>query len=250
MNKSENVIDLIKDLKKFREQVKQPPKNAENPFTKSKYADLSAVIQSVDEGIAGTGLSWTQDVTNTPDGVTVQTVLFHDTGQFIEFSPLTMPVGKGTAQEVGSAETYARRYTLQSAFGLVADTDDDGNSASGRTAAAQQPSRQGQQQSRAQRQERTQRQPQPQTPPADLASDADKAPMLDAMKEFARLHGIDGNKVFTDVIAAANMGPIKWGVMTKDQLKAVSDAFYKMSATAPDAETVPPSDDDEPPLPF
>lgn len=245
MKRSEKTIELIKDMRKFRTQVKQPDKNATNPFTKSKYSDLSAVIKSVDAGIQNTGLSWTQDVSNDLGGVKVQTIIFHDSGEFIEFSPLTMPAGKGTAQELGSAETYARRYTLQTAFGLVGDADDDGNTASGR---------QGQEQPRQAQQRRTQaprqyeRQAAPAKPADPVATAQQKEQLLESLKEFAKVRGLNGNEVFTTVVRESKLGQVKWGQMTQSQYKAVTDAFHRMAAVAPDPQEQTAAD--EPELPF
>jgi hypothetical protein len=41
-----------------------------------------------------------------------------------------LPVAQKTAQSGASSATYARRYALSAAFGIVADEDDDGNFAS------------------------------------------------------------------------------------------------------------------------
>ncbi|WP_204122752.1 ERF family protein [Lacticaseibacillus mingshuiensis] len=250
MKRSESTIELIKDMRKFREQVKQPDKNAMNPFTKSKYSDLSAVIKSVDAGIKGTGLSWTQDVCNSEQGVTVQTIIFHDSGEYIEFSPLTMPAGKGTAQELGSAETYARRYTLQTAFGLVGDADDDGNAASNRTQETQQrPTRTTQPRSTPRREEH--RPPQQAAPAERMAGNDDKQKLLDRIKAFSKEQHRDANEVYTAVVNRANVGAVKLGTLTLEQLVALSAAFQDMVTTAPDPETAGAGEDGEvPPLPF
>ncbi|MFD1441226.1 ERF family protein [Lacticaseibacillus hegangensis] len=252
MERSEKVIDLIKDLRKFREQVKQPEKNAFNPFTKGKYSDLSAVIKSIDAATANTGLSWTQDVRNDPNGVTVQTIIFHDSGEFIEFSPLTMPTGKGTAQDVGSAETYARRYTLQTAFGLVGDADDDANSASSRAPEQRQQRPQTRQQAAPRPAPRQAPQAKRQAPADPPATADEKNKLLDSLKEFARVRNLDGNAVFTSVVRDSGLGQVKWGQMTQSQYKAVSDAFHRMSAVAPDPtpDTSAAPEPAEPPLPF
>ncbi|WP_338217095.1 ERF family protein [Lacticaseibacillus salsurivasis] len=249
MKRSEKTIELIKDMRKFRTQVKQPDKNATNPFTKSKYSDLSAVIKSVDAGIQNTGLSWTQDVSNDHGGVTVQTIIFHDSGEYIEFSPLTMPAGKGTAQELGSAETYARRYTLQTAFGLVGDADDDGNAASNRQA---QPKQEQPRRAPARRYERQSVTAKPTQPAEPVATAEQKQRLLESLKEFAKVRGLDGNDVFTTVVGESKLGPVKWGQMTEAQYQAVSDAFHRMSAVAPDPQPEPVADEPvaEPELPF
>ena len=62
----------------------------------------------------------------------VITVITHSSGEYIEFDPLFLKADKATAQGMGSAITYARRYSLSSAFGIASDVDDDGNEASGK----------------------------------------------------------------------------------------------------------------------
>jgi hypothetical protein len=71
-----------------------------------------------------------QDASLCDRGVSVTTRLIHSSGQWIEFGPLTVPMSKQDAHGVGSATTYARRYGLSAALGIVAD-DDDGNAAVG-----------------------------------------------------------------------------------------------------------------------
>jgi hypothetical protein len=57
--------------------------------------------------------------------VSVTTMLLHESGQFIQSDPVTLP-GGSTPQSVGSAITYARRYSMQAALGIAAEEDDDG----------------------------------------------------------------------------------------------------------------------------
>jgi hypothetical protein len=71
-----------------------------------------------------------QDVTLQGDKIAVTTRLVHSSGQWMEFGPLPVPSMKQDAHGVGSATSYARRYGLSAAVGIVAD-DDDGNAAAG-----------------------------------------------------------------------------------------------------------------------
>ena len=64
----------------------------------------------------------------------VETVIYHTSGQFIDCGVLHMPTKDMTAQGVGGALTYARRYAYMSALNLFPDKDDDGNVATGNTA--------------------------------------------------------------------------------------------------------------------
>lgn len=129
MNSSDKIDELAKALNTFRTKVRQPAKSADNPFFKSKYVQLEGVVAAIDDALEETGLSYTQDVTSDGDQVSVATVILHESGQYIELGPLSVPVSKKDAQAFGSAETYARRYSLSAAFGITSDIDDDGNAA-------------------------------------------------------------------------------------------------------------------------
>jgi hypothetical protein len=68
-------------------------------------------------------------VTDEKGNVGVLTIIFHASGEWLEFGPLLLH-GGNTAQEQGSAVTYARRYALTTALLIAADEDDDGAKAS------------------------------------------------------------------------------------------------------------------------
>lgn len=102
-------------------------KRANNPHFKSKYADLGAVIEAI-EPIATHGIWYRQVLHESDLGVKIET-LYTGFGATISAGVLFMPADKRNAQGFGSALTYARRYALQSAFGLATE-DDDGNAAS------------------------------------------------------------------------------------------------------------------------
>jgi len=70
-----------------------------------------------------------QEATTSQEGVSVVTRVLHSSGQWIEFGPFTIPLGKKDAQSVGSACSYAKRYALSAALAISAEKDDDGNRA-------------------------------------------------------------------------------------------------------------------------
>jgi|TARA_R110002124_G_scaffold883_5_gene4497 hypothetical protein len=110
--------------------LERASKDADNPFFKSKYADLSAVWLACQEALGENGLAVIQDVTTSENGVEVSTRVLHISGQWLECGPLTIPLAKSDAQGVGSAITYGRRYGLSATLGIVTELDDDGNAAS------------------------------------------------------------------------------------------------------------------------
>ena len=104
-------------------------KDKVNPHFKSKYADLSSVLDTVRPVFAKHGMAVTQETSPSEDGVIVETVVLHSSGEERRFGKLYVPANKRDAQGAGSALTYARRYSLMTAFGVPAE-DDDGNAAS------------------------------------------------------------------------------------------------------------------------
>jgi hypothetical protein len=129
MKTSESIVEVAKALAAFQSEVKQPEKDGNNPHFKSKYVTLDGTVKAIHDCAPKFGLSYTQMPVSNENGVGVITVIFHSSGQFIEFEPFILPLDKKTAQGTGSSLTYARRYALSAAFGIVSDVDDDGNEA-------------------------------------------------------------------------------------------------------------------------
>jgi len=130
---SEQINEIASALNKVQSEIKPAIKDSDNPYFKSKYADLSAVWESCRVSLCKNGLSVTQTVDwsevagNTVSVLT--TMLMHSSGQWISGSQILNPV-KNDPQGIGSAITYARRYGLSAIIGIVSDEDDDGNAAS------------------------------------------------------------------------------------------------------------------------
>lgn len=95
---------------------------------KYKYADIGAVIEAIKPALIKHGLFFTQHPHPSEEGVTVETVLHHASGESVSLGSLYVPANKRDAQGFGSALTYARRYALVTAFGVPTE-DDDGNAA-------------------------------------------------------------------------------------------------------------------------
>jgi hypothetical protein len=107
-------------------------KTSANPHFKSRYADLAACVEAVIDSLNANGIALLQQTHECADGVTVETVLLHESGEQITGGKLHVPAAKQDPQGYGSALTYARRYSLMAACG-IAPEDDDGNAASRRS---------------------------------------------------------------------------------------------------------------------
>jgi hypothetical protein len=99
-----------------------------NPHFRSKYADLSACIGAVIDALNNNGIYLMQLTDEHLDGVKIQTVFVHESGEQMSSGWIYLPASKHDAQGFGSALTYARRYSLMVACG-IAPEDDDGNQA-------------------------------------------------------------------------------------------------------------------------
>lgn len=100
-----------------------------NPAFRSKYANLSACVEAVVDALNANKIFLMQPTHLCEDGVIVETVFIHASGEQMSSGKLHVPASKHDAQGYGSALTYARRYSLMAACG-IAPEDDDGNAAS------------------------------------------------------------------------------------------------------------------------
>lgn len=101
-------------------------KTNSNPFFKSKYADLSACIEAVIDALHSNGIALIQRNHDCENGIKVETILLHESGEEFSGGILHVPALKNDPQAYGSALTYARRYSLMATCG-IAPEDDDGN---------------------------------------------------------------------------------------------------------------------------
>ena len=99
--------------------------DSENPYFKSKYSSLTAVIDAV-KPLAKHGIAYIQHSRPVDKGVGVETV-FYGYGEAIGCGVVAVPVAKPDAHAIGAAITYAKRYSLAMSCGISADEDDDGN---------------------------------------------------------------------------------------------------------------------------
>ena len=126
MARSESIKEIASALNKAQAEMTGAKKGSNNPFFKSKYADLGSVIDALKTPFADNGLSFSQFPLSHDGEAGVETILMHSSGEWM-ISTLLLPIKKKDPQGVGDAVTYARRYALQSIAGIPAE-DDDGNS--------------------------------------------------------------------------------------------------------------------------
>lgn len=128
MNKSDSISALAAALAKAQPKIEGATKDKTNPHFKSKYADLASVAEAIARPLAENGLSYVQTSHDRESAAAIETIILHTSGEWLGCGVVSVPVSKQDAQGFGSALTYARRYSLSAAFGVVPE-DDDGNAA-------------------------------------------------------------------------------------------------------------------------
>lgn len=131
MEHSEQINELAAALSKAQSEMSPAKKDTDNPFFKSKYADLASVWEACRKCLTENNLSVVQLPEQSESGLMLRTILMHQSGQYIS-SVFNMPLGKCDPQGYGSALTYARRYSLAALVGVYQD-DDDANKATEQT---------------------------------------------------------------------------------------------------------------------
>jgi hypothetical protein len=127
MEHSEQIMELAKALSKTQGEIKSVSKDAVNPFFKNKYATLDAIWEAIRKPLSTNGLAVLQ-TTYDQQGIVLETTLVHSSGQWVR-SYLPLNAKANDPQSIGSALTYARRYSLSAILGISADEDDDANAA-------------------------------------------------------------------------------------------------------------------------
>ena len=133
MKVSESIKNISEALNKAQAEMGIVKKGTDNPFYRSKYADINDVILTVKEVLNKNGITYLQPLVVKDicgEKVTlVETVLLHVSGEFISSETEVVQKDKTDPQKYGASITYSRRFGLQSLVGLPAE-DDDGNTAS------------------------------------------------------------------------------------------------------------------------
>lgn len=170
-------------------------KDAANSHFRSKYATLEAVIEAVRPALSANGISFYQDVETDGAKVTCYTTLGHESGEEIVSRPMSAEAkGKGP-QEIGSTETYLRRYQLMALCG-IAPEDDDGEAAHGRQGEQTQASRTQAQQAAKQQTTKTQAAAQgPTNPPNGVIKPDEAAELRKRLTEMIKREGHDAEAI-------------------------------------------------------
>lgn len=121
--KSEQINELASALAKAQAEIESAAKSAQNPHFKSRYADLASIRDACQGPLSKHGLSVTQTVESGEHGFVLVTSLMHSSGQWIE-GRMGLILQKNDMQGLGSALTYARRYSLAAIVGVAQDDDD------------------------------------------------------------------------------------------------------------------------------
>ena len=169
-------------------------KDKTNPAFRTKYADLGACLEAVEGPLLAQGIALYQETFEDATGVTVETVMLHESGEYLRCGKLHVPASKQDPQGYGSALTYARRYSLMAACG-IAPEDDDGNAAS------------------------------------DTKRKADAAPPAQDMSPKARAGRIKEGVTSGDAAGAAT-AMAGWGTPTLEKVWALLDAATQDKLTA------------------
>lgn len=127
--RSEQINELATALAKAQGQMKPASFDKVNPHFKSKFASLASCWESVREPLRGNGLSLTQAPVQRLSEMVLVSTLMHSSGQWVSCE---MPLTGATPQQLGSALSYARRYSMSALLGIVSDDDDDGEATADR----------------------------------------------------------------------------------------------------------------------
>ena len=214
---------LAAALLRVHKKLENPAYDKLNPHFKRKYASLAAIRNTIHAAASEEGVFVTQDVTTTENTVIVKTIVtLGETGEFMEFGPLVLPAGGGP-QVFGSACTYCRRYSLQAAFNIVGDGDED--DADEATNGAKTPVKQ----PKATKPKATDK---PEEKPTEKPAEPDNDRYQKAMTVIMGCADLDKLK---GLLKSCN-ARFDEGVFSEDQLKALHEAVSRREATLQDAK--------------
>lgn len=125
------MMNLYKALANVKKEMGSVKKSSDNPFFKSKYANLESHLDLIEPLLEKHGLMMLQPLSALGSSTSVRTIIVHvDSGETLE-SSMSIPETLTDAQKIGAAVTYFRRFLINSTFAMKSE-DDDGNTATGK----------------------------------------------------------------------------------------------------------------------
>ena len=124
MKTSTSIIKIAPALLEAQKKIGSAVKGSTNPFFHSTYASLGDVMEACKDILNENGIAVLQPIGTDENGVYVETVLLHTSGEFIADRLKIAPKSETNPQDQGSAISYARRYSLQSMVFIPAEDDD------------------------------------------------------------------------------------------------------------------------------
>lgn len=125
MKRSDQINEISKALAAAKLEMKSAVKDSVNEFHKSKYADYDSLLEAVTAALSNHGLVALQELISKENYLEVVTFISHESGQYFEFEPFSIPITKRDPQSYGSLSTYALKYSLRAALGIRVGGDDD-----------------------------------------------------------------------------------------------------------------------------
>jgi hypothetical protein len=126
-SQSDDLKELFGALSKAQSEMRVAGNSSENPYFKSRYADLAEIVRASRPALTKYGLSVILQILPNDEGANIMhCILCHSSGQFIRSSMRILPI-KNDIQSLGSCITYLKRYLYAAMVGVVtSDEDDDG----------------------------------------------------------------------------------------------------------------------------
>lgn len=130
---SKTLTKLLPSLISFHKSLDSIEKSSANPFFKSSYSSIDTILEHIKPILASNGLCLYQAIIDGDEGnLSVKTILFHESGEFLETDSVPFPVEKRNIQSTMSSISYIRRYTINSICNLAfKDEDKDANDVAG-----------------------------------------------------------------------------------------------------------------------
>lgn len=120
--RSDNINEIAGAMAKAQGEYKRIDLNRENPYFKSKYADLDSIVEATRVALSKNGIFFTQTI-HLEEGATIlHTELLHASGQWIKSMTRILPA-KNDPQTYGSTLTFMKRYAAAAILGVTASHD-------------------------------------------------------------------------------------------------------------------------------